>query len=59
MIEHKTLEQIMKEGWIEELEFGFGRKSILYSRKDDRLIYDEIEQNVILTYSTTCPKYKG
>jgi hypothetical protein len=59
MVEKKTLDELMKEGWTEELEFGFGRKSILYSRKDDRLIYDEIDQNIILTYSATCPKYKG
>jgi len=51
MQEKKTIEEIMKEGWTEELEFGFGRSSVLYSKKDDRMIYDEIKQQVVVKYN--------
>ena len=51
MIEKKTIEEIMKEGWTEELEFGFGRSSVLYSKKNGRMIYDEIKQQVVVQYN--------
>lgn len=47
-----SLEEIMKEGWSETLEFGFGRKSVLYSKNDYRMIYDAENELIVTTYFT-------
>jgi hypothetical protein len=58
MIKHKTIDEIMQEGWTEVSEFGFGRKSIIYEKGTDRMIYDEVKQEIITSYSVAEPKYE-
>ena len=46
-----TIDDLMKDGWKELLEFGFGRKTIIYARGNERLLYDMINQERGVTYT--------
>ena len=44
------LTDILNEGYVELFEFGFGHKAVVYGRGNERLIYDEKSEVVILKY---------
>jgi hypothetical protein len=45
-----TIEDLMKEGWKEVLELGFGRQCVLYKKDTSRILYNWIEEKIILKY---------
>ena len=48
MTEHKTIEEILNEGFKEYGEIGFGKKCVIYVKDNEQILYDEQEGYIIL-----------
>lgn len=44
------LEKLLKEGWKEITELGFGRNCVVYEKEKERMLYNWIKEEIILKY---------